>query len=63
MIKMINNLLELASKISKKEFVVRDFNINDIETNMRFLSLTEITQMLTVIPNDKFELHVKQIKE
>lgn len=59
----LNNVLQLASKIAGKEFFVRDFDIKGIETDSKYLTITSINQMLMVIPNDKFEIHIVQIKE
>ena len=59
----MENILKMASKIAEKEFTVKEFDIYNILTQTRILDITLINQMLMVIPNDKFEIHIKQIKE
>lgn len=58
-IKLVNTGLKALSK----EFKVNDFDTNGNMTDSKTLTLSQILVMLQVIPTDKFEINIIQVKE
>lgn len=59
----IGSLVNKGLKALSKEFKVNDFDTNGNMTKSEILTLSQILVMLQVIPSDKFEINIIQVKE